>query len=64
MPYTIRTNYKWGQVPPDKINQLRKWLYCFVGDPYHHWRAISDNGQLAVQFIDSKDAALFSLKWL
>ena len=64
MSYTVKTNYHWGRIPSDKINQIRKWLYCFVGDPYQHWHAYSDNGTLTVKFIDRKDATMFALKWL
>lgn len=65
MTYTIQTSYPWGNIPLDKINQIRKWLYCFVGEPYQHWQAVpSDTGLLIMEFIDDKDAVIFSLKYL
>lgn len=63
MPYSVKTQYKWGNVPTKNINEIRKWLYCFVGDPYHHWKTDYDNGVLVVRFIDKKDAIMFALKW-
>lgn len=62
MHYCVKTNYQWGCIPGNKIEDVRGWLHSYVGQPWHHWQAVSECGALVLKFTDDRHAVEFALR--